>query len=163
MIIDTHANLYYPDILERIDEVIENAINNGITKIIAPAIDLKTSEIILELSSKYEIVYAALGFHPSEILNLTDKDFQTLEELLKEDKVVAVGETGLYYYWDISFKEKQIEFFKRHLELSAKHNLPLIIHTRDSVKDAIKIIKQLEQSFGCIFHLYMCLYLHSFA
>jgi len=154
MIIDTHAHLYYPDILNRIDEVIENAANNGITKIIAPAIDLKSSETILELSSKYEIVYAALGFHPSDILNLTDKDFQTLEELLKEDKVVAIGETGLDYYWDITFKEKQIEFFKRHLELSANHNLPVIIHTRDSVKDAIKIIKHSNLKVNGQFHCF---------
>jgi TatD DNase family protein len=154
MIIDTHAHLYYPDLKDRIEEVLENAFNNGITKIIAPAIDLKTSEEILALASKHDMIYAAVGFHPSDIPELTDKDFQSLEELLNEDKVVAIGETGLDYYWDVTYKDKQIDFFKRHLELSAKHNLPVIIHTRDSVKDAIKIIQQSNLTVNGQFHCF---------
>lgn len=154
MIIDTHAHLYYPDLKDRIEEVIENAVSNGINKIIAPAIDLKTCEEILELTSKYEMIYAALGFHPSDIPELTDKDFETLESLLKEDKVVAIGETGLDYYWDITYKDKQKDFFKRHLELSAKYNLPVIIHTRDSVKDAINLIKQSGLKVNGQFHCF---------
>jgi TatD DNase family protein len=154
MIIDTHAHLYYPDLKERIDEVIENAVSNGINKIIAPAIDLKTSEAILDLASKHEMIYAALGFHPSDIPELTDKDFDTLETLLKEDKVVGIGETGLDYYWDITYKDKQKDFFKRHLELSAIYNLPVIIHTRDSVKDAINIIKESKLKVNGQFHCF---------
>ena len=87
MIIDTHAHLYYPDLKDRIEEILVNAVKNGITKIIAPAIDLKTSEAILELASKHEMIYAAVGFHPGDIPELTDKDFDSLESLLKEDKV----------------------------------------------------------------------------
>ena len=154
MIIDTHAHLYYADIKDRIEEILENAVTNGITKIIAPAIDLKTSEEILGLASKYEMIYAAIGFHPSDIPDLTDKDFETLESLLKEEKVVAIGETGLDYYWDVTYKDKQIDFFKRHLELSAKYNLPVIIHTRDSVKDAIKIIKESKLKVNGQFHCF---------
>ncbi len=154
MIIDTHAHLYYADIKDRIEEILENAVTNGITKIIAPAIDLKTSEEILGLASKYEMIYAAIGFHPSDIPDLTDKDFETLESLLKEEKVVAIGETGLDYYWDVTYKDKQIDFFKRHLELSAKYNLPVIIHTRDSVKDAIKIIKESNLKVNGQFHCF---------
>jgi TatD DNase family protein len=154
MIIDTHAHLYYADLKDRIDEVLENARNNGITKIIAPAIDLKTSEAILELAAKHEMIYAAVGFHPSDIPELTDKDFDTLEGLLKEDKVVAIGETGLDYYWDVTFKDKQKDFFRRHLELSAKYDLPVIIHTRDSVKDAIKLIRESELRVKGQFHCF---------
>ena len=154
MIIDTHAHLYYADLKDRIDEVLENARNNGITIIIAPAIDLKTSEAILELASKHEMIYAAVGFHPSDIPELNDKDFYSLESLLTEDKVVAIGETGLDYYWDITYKDKQKDFFKRHLELSAKYNLPVIIHTRDSVKDAISIIKEINLNVKGQFHCF---------
>jgi len=154
MIIDTHAHLYYPDLKNRIEEVIENAVSNGINKIIAPAIDLKTCEAILELTSKYEMIYAALGFHPSDIPDMTDKDFDTLETLLKEDKVVAIGETGLDYYWDITFKDKQKDFFKRHLELSAKYDLPVIIHTRDSVKNAIILIRESGLKVNGQFHCF---------
>lgn len=154
MIIDTHAHLYYTDLKDRIEEILENAVNNGISKIIAPAIDLKTSEEILALASKYEMVYAAIGFHPSDIPDITEKDFESLESLLKEEKVVAIGETGLDYYWDVTYKEKQKDFFKRHLELSAKYNLPVIIHTRDSVKDAIKIIKESNLKVKGQFHCF---------
>ncbi|MCX6157877.1 MAG: TatD family hydrolase [Ignavibacteriae bacterium] len=154
MIIDTHAHLYYPDLKDRIEEILVNAVNNGITKIIAPAIDLKTSEAILELASKHEMIYAAVGFHPGDIPELTDKDFDSLESLLKEDKVVAIGETGLDYYWDITYKDKQKDFFKRHLELSEKYNLPVIIHTRDSVKDAITIIKESKLNVKGQFHCF---------
>jgi TatD DNase family protein len=154
MIIDTHAHLYYPDLKDRIDEVLDNALSNGITKIIAPAIDLKTSEAILELASKHEMIYAAVGFHPSDIPGLTEKDFDSLETLLKEDKVVAIGETGLDYYWDITYKDKQKDFFLRHLELSSKYNLPVIIHTRDSVKDAIKLIRESKLRVNGQFHCF---------
>lgn len=154
MIIDTHAHLYYADLKDRIDEILENAVNNGITKIIAPAIDLKTSEELLGLASKHDMIYAAIGFHPSDIPGLTEKDFETLEVLLKEDKVVAIGETGLDYYWDVTFKDKQKDFFLRHLLLSAEYDLPVIIHTRDSVKDAIKIIKESKLIVKGQFHCF---------
>lgn len=154
MIIDTHAHLYYPEIKDRIEEVLENAVNNGIAKIIAPAIDLKTSEEILNLAAKYDMIYAALGFHPSDVPALNEKDFEMLETLLKEKKVAAIGETGLDYYWDITYKDKQKDFFLRHLELSAKYDLPVIIHTRNSVKDAIKIIKESGLRVNGQFHCF---------
>ncbi len=147
MIIDTHAHLYYPELSENINEIIDNSLQSGIIKIIVPAIDLETSEKILNLSAIHEIIYAVIGFHPCDITKLSEKDFQTLENYLNEDKVVGIGETGLDYYWDKTYKDKQIDFFKRHLELSEKYDLPVVIHTRDSIKDAIRIIE--ESSYKC--------------
>lgn len=147
MIIDTHAHLYYPELSENINNIIDNALNSDIKKIIVPAIDLSTSEKILTLSSKHDIIYAVIGFHPCDIKDLSEKDFQILENYLTEEKVVGIGETGLDYYWDKTYKDKQKDFFNRHLELSEKYDLPIVIHTRDSIKDAIRIIA--ESPFEC--------------
>lgn len=154
MIIDTHAHLYYPELSENIEEIIDNSLKAGIEKIFVPAIDLKTADKILELSRKHDMIYAILGFHPCDIAELTEKDFQILEKYLSEDKVVGIGETGLDYYWDKTHKDKQIDFFKRHLELSEKHNLPVVIHTRDSIKDAIKIISESKHKCSGQFHCF---------
>ena len=154
MIIDTHAHLYFPELADRIDEVIENALEAGVGKIIVPAVDLETAEKILGFSVKYDMVYAVLGFHPCDVQKLSEKDFQTLEQMLKENKVVGIGETGLDFYWDKTYKDKQIDFFKRHLELSSKLNLPVVIHTRSSIHDAINIIKDSPYKCKGQFHCF---------
>ncbi|MFA7360997.1 MAG: TatD family hydrolase [Candidatus Kapaibacterium sp.] len=154
MIIDTHAHLYYPELSENINEIIDNALQSGIKKIIVPAIDIETTEKILKLTAIHDIIYAVIGFHPCDITKLSEKDFQTLENYLNEDKVVGIGETGLDYYWDKTYKDKQIDFFKRHLELSEKYDLPVVIHTRDSIKDAISIIADSSNKCSGQFHCF---------
>lgn len=154
MIIDTHAHLYYPELSENINEIIDNALQSGIKKIIVPAIDIETTEKILKLTAIHDIIYAVIGFHPCDITKLSEKDFQTLENYLNEDKVVGIGETGLDYYWDKTYKDKQIDFFKRHLELSEKYDLPIVIHTRDSIKDAISIIADSSNKCSGQFHCF---------
>ena len=154
MIIDTHAHLYYPEILSNLDEILDNAQEAGIGRIIIPAVDIKTSETILNLISKYDMLYAALGLHPCDIKDTDESEFKIIEEMLSEDKVVGVGETGLDYYWDKTYNEKQKAFFRRHLELASSYNLPVIIHTRDSMKEAIGVIKNFESEISCQFHCF---------
>ncbi len=154
MIIDTHAHLYFPELAGNIDEVIDNALSAGVEKIIVPAVDLHTSEIILSMAAKYDMVYAVLGFHPCDVHKINEKDFQTFENLLTERKIVGIGETGLDYYWDVTHKDLQIEYFKRHLELSSKLDLPVVIHTRNSIKDSIKIIRDLPFKCKGQFHCF---------
>lgn len=154
MIIDTHAHLYYPEIINDLDNILLRAKDNGVEKVIVPAIDLETSKTIIDLSEKFEMIYCALGIHPCEVkkneLNVIDE----IEKLLNHEKVVAIGETGLDYYWDISDVEKQKIFFRHQIQLAKDHNLPVIIHTRDSVNDAIEIVKtnydeRLRGQFHC--------------
>lgn len=154
MIIDTHAHFYFPEILDNIDEVIDNALKAGIGKIIIPAVDFKTCDIILGLVSKYDLLYAALGLHPGDIKDTDESEFYKLEPLLKESKVVGIGETGLDYYWDKSYNDKQKAFFRNHLELAAVTNLPVIIHTRDSVADAIEMTMQYKDRIKAQFHCF---------
>lgn len=111
MIIDTHAHLYYPEIHDHLEEILARAKDAGVEKIIVPAVDLDTSKTILDLSEKHEVIYCAVGIHPCDVnknkLNVLDE----IEKLLVHEKVVAIGETGLDYYWDTSNIEKQKSFF----------------------------------------------------
>jgi len=141
LITDTHAHLYYPGIINDIEEILSRAGDAGIERIIVPAVDLDTSRIILKMSEKYDMIYCALGVHPCDVNKNEFSVIDELEKLLNHEKVVAIGETGLDYYWDKSNIEKQKSFFKLQIELAKSFNLPIIIHTRDSVDDAIEMIK----------------------
>jgi len=154
MIIDTHAHLYYPEILGQLEEILLRARDAGVEKIIAPAIDLETSKTVLELSEKHEMIYCAIGIHPCDV-NKNELDaIDEIEKLLDHEKVLAIGETGLDYYWDTSNAEKQKSFFQLQIELAKSHKLPIVIHTRNSTKDAIDIIcenydEDLRGQFHC--------------
>ena len=154
MIIDTHSHLYYESILNNIDDVLKRAEDAGIEKIIAPAVDYNTSMQLLELCAKYKMVYAALGIHPTDVNKYDYTEIEKIEKLFDNEKVVGVGETGLDYYWDTSYNDKQKEFFKLHIEIAKARELPVIIHTRNSIDDAITLIEEnysdkLKGQFHC--------------
>jgi TatD DNase family protein len=142
MITDTHAHLYYPEIISKLDEILSRAKDDGITKIIVPAVDLETSQTAIKLSEKYDMIYCALGVHPGDVNKNELKVIDKIEELISHEKVVAVGEIGLDYYWDTSNIDKQKEFFSAQIELAKSYKLPVIIHTRSSVEDAINMIEE---------------------
>ena len=104
MIIDTHMHIYDDKYLDK-DEVIKNAINNGVGKMIVIGYDKDSSLKALELSKKYDFIYLAVGLHPSEVLKEADPDLKWLTDILDNEKVIAIGEIGLDYYWDKSFIE----------------------------------------------------------
>ncbi len=141
MITDTHAHLYYPEIISDIDNILSRAKDSGIERIIVPAVDIETSMTILRLSEKHEMIYCALGVHPCDVSKSETKNIDEIEKLLSHEKVVAIGETGLDYYWDKSNIEKQKEIFQLQIDLSKSRKLPIIIHTRNSMEDAIEMIR----------------------
>jgi TatD DNase family protein len=154
MIIDTHAHLYFPELRDNISEIINNAMEAGISKIIIPAVDLKTIEIALELSSKHEQIFTAVGLHPCDIADIDESALNLVENFCTHDKVVAIGETGLDYYWDKSYIDKQKYFFRSQIEISLRNHLPVIIHTRDSISDAIDIVKEYKEVLTGQFHCF---------
>ena len=159
MLTDTHAHLYYPEILDNIDEILDRAKDAGIERIIVPAVDLESSKKIIELSEKYDMIYSALGVHPGDVSKNDLSVLEEIEKMLSHEKVVAVGETGLDYYWDTSNIDLQKEFFKKQIELASAYNLPVVIHTRESTDDAISIIesfsiKKDHQNIKCQFHCF---------
>jgi TatD DNase family protein len=154
MIIDTHAHLFYEDIVSDMDNILKRAEESGIEKIIIPAVDLKTSEKIVSLCDKYDMLYGAAGFHPCDIKETNPDNIKHLEDIISHPKIIAIGEIGLDYYWDKSYKDKQFVFFKEQIELAKDKNLPVIIHTRNSTPDAVKIVKEkydsrLKGQFHC--------------
>jgi TatD DNase family protein len=154
MFIDTHAHLFYPNFEEDLDKVIARAKQNHVEYILVPATDIKTSEQVIDLTEKYEMVYGAVGVHPHDTKNWNSSFISKIEKLAKNKKIVAIGEIGLDYYYDFSPKEKQIEAFKSQIDLALKLDLPVIIHNRDSDEDIMEIIRSycgagLKAQFHC--------------
>ena len=141
MYIDTHChvlNEYYDDI----EMVISECRNNDIEKIIVNGCDINSNREVLELVNKYDIVYGAIGFHPTELDDFKEEYFKFLEDNLDNPKIVAVGEIGLDYHYDNTDKEKQVYIFRKQLDIASKYNKPIIVHSRDSIQDTYNILKK---------------------
>ena len=141
MYFDTHVHLNSEQ-YENIEEIIKNALENNVTKMVVVGYDYKTSLKAIEIADKYDFIYASVGIHPSEIKKMKENDLIRIESLLNNKKVVAIGEIGLDYHWDTDNKEKQKEIFIKQLEWSRKYNLPIIIHSRDAAQDTYNILKE---------------------
>ena len=131
MIIDTHTHLYLDRFAPDRDAVVARARAAGVQRLILPAIDVPSIHQALDLCDRYKGVYAMAALHPSETKGATDEDFAAVADLCDDPRVVAVGESGLDYYWDRSFDARQHDFFRRHIRLAGEKDLPLILHIRD--------------------------------
>ena len=140
MIIDTHCHIYNSE-MENAEEIIKEAQKNNII-LILNGTDLESNEEALKLSEDYENVYAALGYFYTLADEIRDEDIVILDNQLKKDKVIAVGEIGLDYYKGKENKDKQIELFEKMLTLAEKHNLPVIVHSRKAMQDTYDILKK---------------------
>ena len=138
--IDTHCHVYEEEMSDY-KEIIEECNKQDISMIVN-AIDINTSKEIISMSKEYNNVYAAIGLNYDTIDRVSQDNLIELEELLKTEKIVAIGEIGLDYYWTKDNKDKQIEYFKAQLELAKKYDLPVIIHSRESVQDVYDILKE---------------------
>lgn len=150
MLIDTHCHIYeeyYDNIPELIKELEEENII-----LLVNGVDPKSNKEVIELTRTYSNVYGTLGFHPSEVDNITNDDFIELEEQLRLNKILGIGEIGLDYYWRDDNKEKQIEILKNQLEIAEKNNYPVIIHNRESTEDILDILK--DYKLKGIIHAY---------
>lgn len=156
MLFDSHAHLND----ERFDEDREELINSlkakGVDLVLNPGACIETSKSSVELANKYDFIYAAVGVHPHDVGEMTEDDIETLRKLaLENEKVKAIGEIGLDYYYDNSPREIQKEWFKRQIELANELKLPIIIHDRDAHGDTFEIIKNTKSpEIGCVLHCY---------
>ncbi|MGD0338173.1 MAG: TatD family hydrolase [Bacteroidota bacterium] len=142
MLIDTHAHLYSPEFQGVIDEVIARAREAGIEYIVVPAVDYATSRTVIDLAERYDMIYACVGFHPHDAGKATAESLKEIEQISRHPKVVAIGEIGLDYYYDFSPRETQVDVFREQLRIASRRNLPVVIHTRDSLNDAIHIVEE---------------------
>lgn len=142
MFIDTHAHLNHPDILKNIDDILDRAKENGIDYIIVPATNLKSSIEIIELVQKYNMLYGAVGIHPNDLNDFEECHLYEIEKLSAQNKVVAIGEIGLDYYWKPYDKELEYYVLKSQLQIANRRGLPVILHNRESSDDLMKIISE---------------------
>ena len=140
--IDTHCHINFGAYDEDRQQVIERAAKAGVTRIINPGVDEDSSRAGIVLSAQYESIYAAVGLHPNSTTDWEDSQEEIFAEMARENKVVAIGEIGLDYYWDKSPKEKQFAAFEAQLALASRLELPVIIHNREASEDVMAILEK---------------------
>lgn len=153
-IVDSHCHIDDEKFNLDRDELIANFENEDIDFLVDPAIDVKSSMEIVKIAQNNERIFCAVGIHPHEVDDVTDEDIEKIYELSFEDKVVAIGEIGLDYYYDNSPREKQKEVFRKQLEIAKKRKLPVIIHTRDSMGDTYDILSEFKGEVIGVMHCY---------
>src|SRR5690606_25720266 len=127
----------------------------GISKMVVVGFDRPTIEKAMELVEKYDFLYASIGWHPVDAIDMKEEDLLWIEELSTHPKVVAIGEMGLDYHWDKSPKDIQKEVFRKQIQLAKKLKMPIIIHNREATEDVITILEEERaDEVGGIMHCY---------
>lgn len=155
MFIDTHVHLNADQYEEDVVEVIERALEAGVSKMVVVGFDRKTIQKAMTLAEQYSFIYVVIGWHPVDAIDCTEEDLLWIEELSKHPKVVGIGETGLDYYWGKSPKEVQQDVFRKQIQLAKKVKLPIIIHNRDATADVVRILEEEDaKEVGGIMHCF---------
>ena len=156
MLFDTHCHLNDDELYSRIDEVIDAAKQTGVKLFLVVGYNKESSLRAVEIAEKYDCCYAAIGYHPTEIFDITEQDYQDVMNLVNHPKVVAIGEIGLDYHWikEPEKRELQKEYFIKQIEFANEHHLPISIHNRDSNEDCVDILKEHRPLFGAVMHCY---------
>lgn len=155
--IDTHTHLFLKQFSGDIDSVIENAIASGVSKMFLPNISSSTTKAMMELCRKYpKNCFPMMGLHPCDVKKESlEKELLHVEGMLEKNKFIAVGEIGLDLYWDKTNLDIQKEAFETQIKLAKKHQLPIVIHVRESFNEAIEIVEKLnDDSLSGVFHCF---------
>ena len=142
MFTDTHCHIYNEYYDNNIEQVYEKMKEANVDRIINNGCDSNSNKEVLDLLKKYSWMYGAIGIHPESADSYTDEDLKYIEEHINDEKVVAIGEIGLDYYWTKDNKEKQKELFEYQLKLAERVNKPVIVHSREATQDTIDILKK---------------------
>jgi len=142
MLFDTHAHLNAEEYNEDLLEVIDRAREAGVSLMNIVGFDRPTIEKAIELADRYDFLYASVGWHPVDAIDMTAADLEWIEALAAHPKVVALGEMGLDYHWDKSPKDIQKDVLRKQICLAKKVNLPIIIHNREATADILEILKE---------------------
>lgn len=154
MIFDTHA--HYDD--EQFDTdreaLLDSMAAGGVGTIVNASASVESWDKVLGLTEKYPFIYGMIGVHPDEAGSLDEEKFRRMEELLGREKIVAVGEIGLDYYWDKEEHDTQKYWFIRQLELAAKKHMPVSVHSREAASDTMEIMKKYGAGMQAVIHCY---------
>jgi TatD DNase family protein len=141
-LIDTHCHLTFDELAGDIDAVVARSRAAGVTGWVTVGTDPQENRKAVELAERFENMYAAVAIHPHDTGAVTAKTIEELRRLVQHDEVVAVGETGLDYHYNLSRHEDQFRVFVEHLKIAAEFNLPVIIHCRQAFEDTMSILQQ---------------------
>lgn len=143
-LVDSHCHIL-KESFDDIDLVIKEAKENNVFKMINCADSINSSYEVIDLSKKYKsLFFPAIGIHPENLEEFNLNNLSKIEELIRNERVIAIGEIGLDYYYTKDNKEKQIKLFKSQLKLAEQYDLPVIIHSREATKDTLDILKEFK-------------------
>lgn len=153
MYFDTHAHYDSSKFDADRDAVLRALPESGVTLVVDPGDNAERSRRAVELAQQYPHVYAAVGWHPEEAENWDENSLPAIRELAKQPKVCAIGEIGLDYYWDATYRERQKEMFRAQIELALELDLPVIVHDREAHGDSLEIVRDYPALRG-VFHCF---------
>ena len=156
MIIDTHSHIYLPEFDADRDSMLMRAENEGISLILMPAVDQETYLAMLKTEETFpEKCISMMGLHPCSVKERYKQDLKIVEEYLGKRRFVAVGETGLDFYWDKTFIKEQYESFQTQIGWAKLYDIPVVIHSRNSIDECISTIKENQQgNLKGVFHCF---------
>lgn len=151
--IDTHAHIYLQEFDKDRDQIIANARGAGIDKILMPAIDSGTHGLMLEVEGNFVECISMIGLHPCSVKEDYDRELEVVKSYLEKRAFVAIGEIGLDFYWDVSFLNQQYDAFQKQIEMAIQYNIPVVIHSRNAIKECMDVVKQYPDARG-VFHCF---------
>ena len=154
MIFDTHAHYDDEQFDEDRDSLLCSMQEGGVGTIVNAGSDVASWEDVRALTARYPFIYGAAGVHPDDVGELNEENFRRLRAVLQEEKMVAVGEIGLDYYWDNESHEVQKTWFIRQLELARELDMPVIIHSREAAADTLQIMKEHARGLEGVIHCF---------
>ena len=156
MLIDTHSHIYLSDFDADRAEMLTRAEKEGIGLIFMPAIDTSTHEVMLKIEEDFkEKCLSMMGLHPCSVKENFQDELGKVKEYFEKRKFAAVGETGLDFYWDLTFTKEQYQSFQTQIELALGYDIPIVIHSRNSTDECIQVIKQNQKgNLKGVFHCF---------
>lgn len=154
--VDSHCHLNDERFKDNVDEVVASSFKAGVTTILVVGYDLESSLKAIEIASRHEGIYAAIGFHPENLENVSDDNLNKIKELCKNPKVIAIGEIGLDYHWYKEQKDRDNQkiWFIKQLKMADELGLPVSIHCREAIQDAFDILKEYTPQAKGVLHCY---------
>ncbi len=155
-LIDTHCHLYITDFELDIDQVLQRAIGKGVSRFYLPAIDRENEANLFNLEKCYPgYCFAMQGLHPCSVKADPKEELMHIKQTLEERQFVGIGEIGLDFYWDRTFEKQQYEAFHQQIELALHYDLPIVIHSRQSIEQTIAVVSEHQQGkLRGIFHCF---------
>ena len=156
MIIDTHSHVYLEEFDDDRGLMLQKAEKEGVGLILMPAIDSKTHGAMLKVREDfYDSCFSMMGLHPCSVKENYKDEIRIVSEYFEKDKFVAVGETGLDFYWDLTFTKEQYEAFQIQIELALQYDIPVVIHSRNSIDECIRVISENQKGkLKGVFHCF---------